>query len=77
MQFIVWGSKGAPTGRGVGVLPGFISEPVRPRDKHHMTGKPTAVMRFLARFVTPGGSSSTLRGIGVPRASARPGRAAL
>ena len=55
-EFIVWGSKGAlPTGRGVGVLPGFISEPVRPRDKHHMTGKPTAVMRFLARFVTPGG----------------------
>ena len=55
-EFIVWGSKGAlPTGRGVGVLPGFISEPVRPRDKHHLTGKPTAVMRFLARFVTPGG----------------------
>ena len=50
------GAAGAPSPpAAASASPGFISEPVRPRDKHHMTGKPTAVMRFLARFVTPGG----------------------
>ena len=55
-EFILWGSKGElRADRGVPILPGVIREPVRTSDKHHMTGKPTAVMRWLAKFVTPGG----------------------
>lgn len=34
---------------------GVIREPVRPHDNHHRTGKPTAVMRWLAKFVAPRG----------------------
>ena len=55
-EYIVWGSKGdLPTDRKVPILPGLTREPVRAADKHHMTGKPTTVMRWLAKFVIPGG----------------------
>jgi site-specific DNA-methyltransferase (adenine-specific) len=50
-EYVVWGSAG-PMGDGtdVGVLPGVIRESVRQDDKHHITGKPTAVMQWLARI---------------------------
>jgi site-specific DNA-methyltransferase (adenine-specific) len=55
-EYILWGSKGElPAARGVPVLPGVLRSVVRASDKHHLTGKPTAVMRWLAQFVTPGG----------------------
>lgn len=55
-EFVLWGSKGElRANRGVPILPGVFREPVRKHDKHHLTGKPTAVMRWLAKFVTPGG----------------------
>ena len=55
-EFIVWGSKGdLPIDRDVPILPGCFREPVRAADKHHLTGKPTAVMRWLTQFVIPGG----------------------
>jgi DNA modification methylase len=39
----------------VGVLRGVIRERVDRNDKHHITGKPTAVMQALARICVPGG----------------------
>ena len=55
-EFVLWGSKGElPADRGVPILPGVLRSVVRASDKHHLTGKPTAVMRWLAEFVAPGG----------------------
>lgn len=53
-EYVVWGSSG-PLAPGSGMLPGCLREGVRQSDKHHMTGKPTAVMRWLARFAPAGG----------------------
>lgn len=55
-EYIVWGSKGSmPLDRKVPVLPGVIREPIRKADKHHMTGKPTDLMRQVVRICEPGG----------------------
>lgn len=55
-EYIVWGSKGAlPIAEHGGPWPGCIHAPVLQRDKHHITGKPTALMRELAKIVPPGG----------------------
>ncbi len=55
-EYVVWGSKGnMPLQRRAPVLPGVIREPVRRADKHHMTGKPTALMRQLVRICEQGG----------------------
>ncbi len=55
-EYIAWGSAGAmPLERGVGCLPGLVSERVRQSDKHHLTGKPTEIMRHVCRIVAPGG----------------------
>jgi site-specific DNA-methyltransferase (adenine-specific) len=37
-------------------LSGVIREPVRATDKHHIAGKPTAVLRQLVRVCPPGGT---------------------
>ena len=60
-EYIAWGSAGPMAlERSVGdgdvrVLPGVIRERVRLADKHHITGKPTEVMRHLVRICEPGG----------------------
>lgn len=55
-EYIVWGSKGAmPLGRKAPVLPGVIRQPVKKADKHHMTGKPTELMRQVVRICEAGG----------------------
>jgi site-specific DNA-methyltransferase (adenine-specific) len=55
-EYIVWGSSGPlPAQRGVGCLRGIVREAVRRDDKHHITGKPTRVMRELAGICPPGG----------------------
>jgi len=55
-EYIVWGSKGhMPLQRRAPVLPGVIREPVRKADKHHLTGKPTELMRQLVRICETGG----------------------
>lgn len=55
-EYIVWGSKGQmPLKRRAPVLPGVIREPVRKGDKHHLTGKPTGLMRQLVRICEEGG----------------------
>ena len=55
-EFIVWGSKGMlPRSREVPVLPGVHREPVRQQDRHHLTGKPLPLMRWLSKLCVPGG----------------------
>ncbi|MBB5878856.1 site-specific DNA-methyltransferase (adenine-specific) [Xanthomonas arboricola] len=55
-EYIVWGSKGnMPLDRRAPVLPGVIRESVRKADKHHLTGKPTQLMRQLVRICESGG----------------------
>ena len=54
-EYIVWGSKGPmSTDREAAVLPGVHMEAVRQRDKHHLTGKPVGVMRWLCGLCEPG-----------------------
>lgn len=55
-EYVVWGSKGplAPCEHG-GPFPGVLRFPVVQSDKHHMTGKPTELMRALVKPVVPGG----------------------
>ncbi|WP_108784847.1 DNA-methyltransferase, partial [Xanthomonas fragariae] len=55
-EYIVWGSKGnMPLDRRAPVLPGVIRQSVRKADKHHLTGKPTELMRQLVRICEAGG----------------------
>lgn len=55
-EFAVWGTAGELQPRtDVGVLPGIVRASVKRNDKHHVTGKPTEVMRQLVRIAPPGG----------------------
>lgn len=55
-EYVVFASNGplmrAP---GRGPFPGVLRHTVRRADKHHMTGKPTPLMRDLVRMTPPGG----------------------
>lgn len=55
-EYIVWGTKGvsSPSDYG-GPWPGCFRVPVRQADKHHITGKPTELMRELVKAVPPEG----------------------
>lgn len=56
-EFMIWGSKGRmPLDRQAPVLPGVIRSPVRKADKHHMTGKPTELMREVVKLCERGGT---------------------
>ena len=55
-EYVIWGTKGAAIQlEHDGPFDGCIQAVVRRDDKHHMTGKPTALMRELVRPVQPGG----------------------
>ena len=55
-EFMVWGSKGAmPQREAIGCLPGTYRVNVRQADKHHVTGKPTELMRHVSRICPVGG----------------------
>lgn len=55
-EYLVWGTKGAAVMlEHDGPFDGCLQIPVRQADKHHMTGKPTALMCELVRPVVPGG----------------------
>lgn len=60
-EFIVWATNGPCQHRpaihegGQGRMPGCYRECVRQSDKHHQTGKPTKVMRWLTMCVPTGG----------------------
>jgi site-specific DNA-methyltransferase (adenine-specific) len=60
LEFVVWGTNGSidvppiddPRG---GPWPGCFPYPTKQDDKHHLTGKPTPLMRELVRVAPPGG----------------------
>jgi len=55
-EYVVWGSKGGVcVGHPDGPFAGCIKEVVLQRDKHHLIGKPTALMRELVRCCPRGG----------------------
>ena len=55
-EYVVWGTKGPATvAEHDGPFPGCVQATVRQVDKHHLTGKPTALMEELVRCVPPGG----------------------
>jgi site-specific DNA-methyltransferase (adenine-specific) len=61
LEFIVWATKGAVKDKpakadgGEGRMYGCLRQPVTREDKHHQTGKPTPVLRWLVRCAEPGG----------------------
>ena len=55
-EYIVWGTNGpAPRLTDRGPFDGCISETVLRADKHHITGKPTALMRQLVKVIPENG----------------------
>jgi len=55
-EYIIWGSKGhIESGHPAGSFDGCYTYPVLQADKHHITGKPTALMRELVRCAPVGG----------------------
>lgn len=56
-EYIVWGTAGrCAIAAHAGPFPGAYGAKVLQADKHHVTGKPTALMRELVRIV-PGGAT--------------------
>lgn len=83
-EYLVWGTNGpCPAAEHAGPFPGCYQVAVDRKDKHHLTGKPTELLRQLVRAVPPGsrvldpfaGSGTTLvasamegrRSIGIER----------
>ncbi len=55
-EYIIWGTNGkCRKAEHAGPFDGCIDQTVLQRDKHHMTGKPTEVMKQLVEVVPPGG----------------------
>jgi site-specific DNA-methyltransferase (adenine-specific) len=54
-EFVAWGTRGVskPAQHG-GPWPGCYEYPVKPSDKHHMTGKPTPLLCQLVQCVPKG-----------------------
>jgi site-specific DNA-methyltransferase (adenine-specific) len=54
-EYLVWGTRGpCPAAVHGGPWPGCYQVPVRIQDKHHLTGKPTALMQELVKIIPPG-----------------------
>ncbi len=55
-EYVVWGTRGpCRAATHAGPFPGCYQIPVNRKDKHHLTGKPTALMRQLVQVIPPGG----------------------
>ena len=55
-EYVVWGTKGTSLAADWGgPWPGVYRFPVKKSDKHHLTGKPTPLLRALAQCCRPGG----------------------
>ena len=54
-EYILWATKGATRKDAGGPWHGVIRLPVSQADKHHVTGKPTELMRRLVQVAPPGG----------------------
>lgn len=77
-EYLVWGSNGPmPLRNDVGVLPGAWTIGHDREDKHHIAGKPAALMQEVCRIVPPGGivldpfAGSGTTGVGAIRAGRR------
>jgi site-specific DNA-methyltransferase (adenine-specific) len=56
-EYVVWGSNGPmPFERDAPTLPGVVTHHQRGTDKHHQTGKPTPVMRYVVQLCERGGT---------------------
>ena len=56
-EYVAWGTKGrVPKLTDRGPFDGIVDAPNRKNDKHHITGKPTAVLRHLVQCAAPGGT---------------------
>lgn len=56
-EYLVWGTKGkCPKRPGVGPFDGCLKFPVKQKDKHHMTGKPTELLLELVKLAPEGGT---------------------
>ncbi|AWM41751.1 Modification methylase DpnIIB [Gemmata obscuriglobus] len=53
-EYLVWGTKGPRPLEGA-PLPGFYSVGVKQADKHHLTGKPTELLRELVKIAPASG----------------------
>lgn len=54
-EYLVWGTAGkCAAAQHAGPFPGVYQATVLQSDKHHMTGKPTSLMRELVRIVPEG-----------------------
>lgn len=54
-EYILWATKGPTRPNAGGPWDGCIRLPVSQADKHHVTGKPTELMRRLVQVCPPGG----------------------
>lgn len=54
-EYVVWGTAGHLREDHEEYLPGWVHVPVTQSDKHHITGKPTDLMRELVRIAPRGG----------------------
>lgn len=55
-EYLVWGTRGpCPAATHAGPFPGCYSIPVDRKDKHHLTGKPTLLLRELVKIIPPHG----------------------
>lgn len=53
-EYVVWGTRGkCPSATHAGPFPGCYRFPVLQKDKHHLTGKPTDLMRELVKILPP------------------------
>lgn len=56
-EYVVWGTVGeCAKATHAGPFDGCINQAIIRKDKHHMTGKPTPLMRQLVECVPPGGT---------------------
>lgn len=54
-EYILWGTKHkCPKAEHAGPFPGCFHFPILQKDKHHLTGKPTALMEQLVEIVPEG-----------------------
>lgn len=55
-EYVVWGTKGrVPKRLDAGPFPGVYNYTVKKSDKHHLTGKPTPLLRDLVKLAPAGG----------------------
>ncbi len=60
LEYVIWGSAGdlpkRTPGKDPGPFPGVYRYPIKQKDKHHQTGKPTPLMVDPCRIVPAGGT---------------------